>query len=40
MQYEEDILNAAFATGYEPRDGISREELLYEAREWITDLTR
>ncbi len=40
MQYEEDILNAAFATGYEPRDGINREQLLYEAWEWITDLTR
>ena len=40
MQYEEDILNAAFATGYEPRDGIIREELLYEALGWITDLTR
>ncbi len=43
MQYniEEDLLNAAFATGYEPsNDLIDREQLISEARQWITDLTK
>lgn len=40
MQYEEDLLNAAFSTGYEPDDDISRKQLLYEAEQWIINLAK
>ncbi|MBP1615313.1 MAG: hypothetical protein H6Q13_2761 [Bacteroidetes bacterium] len=36
----EDLLEAAFCSGYEPEDDITWEQLLYEARQWITDLTK
>lgn len=40
MQYEEDLLNAAFSIGYEPDDNISRKQLLHDAEQWIINLAR